>query len=71
MAGLELGDMLPDAELTAPDGASVNLRDYAGKPLVLYFYPKDDTAGCTREAQDFSTLLSDFDEAGAQVLGVS
>ena len=71
MAGLELGDTLPDAKLTAPDGTNVDLRDYAGKPLVLYFYPKDDTAGCTREAQDFSTLLPDFHKAGAQVLGVS
>ena len=71
MAGLELGDTLPDAKLTAPDGTNVDLRDYAGKPLVLYFYPKDDTAGCTREAQDFSALLPDFHRAGAQVLGVS
>ena len=71
MAGLELGDALPDAELTTPDGATVNLRDYAGKPLVLYFYPKDDTTGCTREAQDFSALLPDFHKAGANVLGVS
>ena len=71
MAGLELGDALPDAELTTPDGATVNLRDYAGKPLVLYFYPKDDTAGCTREAQDFSALLPDFHKVGAKVLGVS
>ena len=71
MAGLEVGDALPDAALTTPDGATVNLRDYAGKPLVLYFYPKDDTAGCTREAQDFSALLPDFHKAGAIVLGVS
>ena len=71
MAGLELGDALPDAELTTPDGATVNLRDYAGKPLVLYFYPKDDTTGCTREAQDFSALLPDFHKVGAKVLGVS
>ena len=71
MAGLEVGDALPDAVLTTPDGAAVNLRDYAGKPLVLYFYPKDDTAGCTREAQDFSSLLPEFRRAGAEVLGVS
>ncbi len=71
MAGLELGDTLPDVSLTAPDGGIVNLRDYAGKSLVLYFYPKDDTAGCTREAQDFSALLPAFRAAGAEVLGVS
>lgn len=71
MAGLEVGDALPDAVLMAPDGATINLRDYAGKPLVLYFYPKDDTAGCTREAQDFTALLADFDKAGAAVLAVS
>jgi peroxiredoxin Q/BCP len=71
MAGLEAGDGLPDAALTLPDGATVNLRDYAGRKLVLYFYPKDDTAGCTREAQDFSTLLADFRAAGAELLGVS
>ncbi|MGN6817897.1 MAG: peroxiredoxin [Sphingomonas sp.] len=71
MAGLEVGDALPDAALTTPEGTTVNLRDYAGKPLVLYFYPKDDTAGCTREAQDFSALLADFRKAGAEVLGVS
>ena len=71
MAGLEVGDMLPDAALTAPDGAEINLRDFAGKPLVLYFYPKDDTAGCTREAQDFTAALPDFYKAGAAVLGVS
>ena len=71
MAGLEVGDRLPDAVLTAPDGATINLRDYVGKPLVLYFYPKDDTAGCTREAQDFTAALPDFEKAGAAVLGVS
>jgi peroxiredoxin Q/BCP len=71
MAGLEVGDALPDAVLTTPDGATINLRDFAGKPLVLYFYPKDDTAGCTREAQDFTTLSADFHKAGAAVLAVS
>jgi len=71
MAGLEVGDMLPDVVLTAPDGAAINPRDFAGKALVLYFYPKDDTAGCTREAQDFTALLPDFDKAGVAVLAVS
>jgi len=47
------------------------LRSYAGHPFVLYFYPKDDTAGCTREAQDFSALLPEFEALGARLLGVS
>ena len=71
MAGLEAGEGLPDATLTLPDGGTVNLQDYAGKKLVLYFYPKDDTAGCTREAQEFSAALGAFETAGATVLGVS
>ena len=71
MAGLETGDGLPDATLATPDGGTVNLRDFAGKKLVLYFYPKDDTAGCTKEAQEFSAALDDFAAAGAAVLGVS
>jgi len=68
--GLEVGDALPDLELTGADGP-IRLRDYVGKPLVLYFYPKDDTAGCTREAQDFSAMAAEFAKAGAVVLGVS
>ncbi|MES2097796.1 MAG: peroxiredoxin [Pseudomonadota bacterium] len=71
MAGLELGDTLPDLALTAPDGGKIRLRDFIGKPFVLYFYPKDDTSGCTREAQAFSAALPDFAKAGAAVLGVS
>ena len=67
---IDVGGDLPDLELTGPDGP-IRLRDYIGKPLVLYFYPKDDTAGCTREAQDFSALGGDFADAGAAVLGVS
>ena len=65
------GDALPDLELTLPDGGSVRLDSYTGAPLVLYFYPKDDTTGCTREAQDFSALAPEFAKAGAAILGVS
>jgi peroxiredoxin Q/BCP len=71
MAGLEPGAALPDVVLTAPDGGTIRLRDFVGHPLVLYFYPKDDTPGCTREAQDFSTLYPQFRKVGATVLGVS
>lgn len=63
-------DMLPDLTLTAADGTPLRLRDLP-LPLVLYFYPKDDTPGCTREALDFSALADDFAAAGATVLGVS
>ena len=62
---------LPDLTLTGPDGAPLPLASFKGQPLVLYFYPKDDTSGCTREAQDFSALAPDFAAAGVRVLGVS
>lgn len=65
------GAKLPAIELATPSGGRANLRDYVGRPLVLYFYPKDDTPGCTREAQDFSRLMPEFRAAGAEVLGVS
>ena len=68
---IEEGGELPDVALTTPDGGTINLHDYVGKPLVLYFYPKDDTTGCTREAQDFSRLYDEFKALGAEVLGVS
>jgi peroxiredoxin Q/BCP len=64
------GAAAPDFELETSDGP-VRLSDFAGKTLVLYFYPKDDTAGCTREAQDFTALAPEFAKAGAAVLGVS
>lgn len=68
---LNEGDQLPDIRLTGPDGGAISLRDYAGRALVVYFYPKDDTPGCTREAQNFSALYPEFQAAGAEVLGVS
>ena len=64
------GDKAPALTITASDGSSVNLAS-PGQPLVLYFYPKDDTSGCTREAQDFTALAGDFSQAGAKVIGVS
>ena len=64
------GDKAPDLAVTASDGSTVNLAA-PGVPLVLYFYPKDDTSGCTREAQDFTALAGDFAKAGAKVIGVS
>ena len=65
------GDALPDLELTMPDGGPLRLGSFTGAPFVLYFYPKDDTTGCTREAQAFSDHIESFKRAGAVVLGVS
>ncbi len=70
MSGPGEGDKAPDFEL-ATAGGPVRLGDFKGKTLVLYFYPKDDTSGCTREAQDFTALAADFAKAGAAVVGVS
>src|SRR5213075_2197493 len=64
------GDKAPTITATASDGSSVNLAS-PGQPLVLYFYPKDDTSGCTREAQDFTALAKDFENAGVKVVGIS
>ena len=64
------GDKAPDIDVTASDGTVVNLAS-PGAPLILYFYPKDDTTGCTREAQDFTELAGDFATAGARIVGVS
>ncbi len=70
MAELDAGAKAPDFEMVG-EGGPVRLSDFAGKTLVLYFYPKDDTSGCTKEAQEFSALAADFAAAGAVVLGVS
>ena len=64
------GDRAPDLDVQASDGSTLNLAR-PGKPLLLYFYPKDDTSGCTREAQDFTAVAGDFKKAGATVIGVS
>jgi peroxiredoxin Q/BCP len=64
------GDKAPAINVTASDGSSVDLAS-PGQPLVLYFYPKDDTSGCTREAQDFTAHAGDFAKAGVKVIGVS
>ena len=67
---IEDGDKAPAITVTASDGSSVDLQA-PGKPLVLYFYPKDDTSGCTREAQDFTELAPEVSKAGVKVIGVS
>lgn len=62
---------LPDLSLPSTSGQTLALNSLAGRKLVLYFYPKDSTPGCTLEGQDFSRLYPDFQAAGAEVLGVS
>jgi peroxiredoxin Q/BCP len=68
---LALGETLPDIALISPDGEPVRTSDFAGKKLVLFFYPKDDTPGCTTENKDFSTLAERFANAGTVLLGIS
>jgi len=65
------GDKAPDLTLQVADGKPVRIARAKGKALVLYFYPKDDTPGCTTEAKDFSCLAGEFEGAGAEVLGIS
>ena len=67
---IDEGDKAPAITVTSSDGSTTNLAS-PGQPLVLYFYPKDDTSGCTREAQDFTALAGDFRTAGVKVIGVS
>ena len=64
------GDTAPALKVTSSDGSTVDLSS-PGQPLVLYFYPKDDTSGCTLEAQNFTQLAPDFKKAGVKVVGVS
>ena len=64
------GEKAPAIDVVSTDGSSVNLA-VPGQSLVLYFYPKDDTSGCTREAQDFTALAPEFEKAGVKVIGVS
>ena len=64
------GDKVPSLKTVLSDGSSLDLSSPGG-PLVLYFYPKDDTSGCTREAHDFTAVAGDFAKAGARVVGIS
>src|SRR5579864_7320474 len=65
------GDKAPDFRATADDGRTVSLADYKGKNLILYFYPKANTAGCTHEAVEFSAALKDFEALNTEVVGCS
>jgi peroxiredoxin Q/BCP len=70
-AAAGVGDAFPDIALETPDGGSVKASDFAGRKLVVFFYPKDDTPGCTTENIDFSALGDEFANAGTALLGVS
>ena len=70
-AGLAVGDKAPAFRLPSDAGGNVALKDFAGHPVVVYFYPKDDTAGCTTEACEFRDSWRAVQAAGAVVLGVS
>lgn len=71
MATLQAGDTAPAFRLEDEEGAAVSLSDFSGRRVVVYFYPADDTPGCTKEACQFSDLLDDFATAGADVVGIS
>jgi peroxiredoxin Q/BCP len=68
---LDIGDTLPDISFALDSGEQARFGDFAGKWLVLYFYPKDNTPGCTTESQQFRDLYADFVDQGAALLGVS
>ena len=68
---LKIGDLAPDFTLTDKDGHAVSLSDFKGKKVVLYFYPKDNTPGCTRQACAFAGAYAEFQERGVEVIGVS
>lgn len=65
------GDAMPDIAMETPEGGSVRAADFKGRKAVFFFYPKDNTPGCTTEAKDFSALKAEFDKAGVAVLGIS
>jgi peroxiredoxin Q/BCP len=71
MTDISIGTTAPDFDLPRDGGGRISLRDFRGKPLVLFFYPKDDTTGCTAESLAFTALADEFEKAGAGVIGMS
>ena len=71
MAGLNPGDLAPDFTLPRDGGGSISLSAFRGRPVVLFFYPKDDTKSCTLEAISFTELAPDFAAAGVELIGIS
>ena len=68
---LSVGDKIPDITLPANGGRTVGFKDFKGKKLVVYFYPKDNTPGCTQEGQDYRDLYKQYVKAGADIVGIS
>jgi thioredoxin-dependent peroxiredoxin len=68
---VDTGQKAPGFDLPTDGGGRVRLEEFRGKPVVLYFYPKDDTSGCTKEATGFSAAYADFRSAGAEIIGIS
>jgi peroxiredoxin Q/BCP len=68
---LKVGDTAPDFNSVDQNGKPVRLSDFKGKPVVVYFYPKDDTPGCTKEACNFRDNYTEYEKAGVKVLGIS
>ncbi|MCB1556630.1 MAG: thioredoxin-dependent thiol peroxidase [Alphaproteobacteria bacterium] len=71
MTGLNIGDRAPDFTLPTDGGGTITLSALKGRPVIVYFYPKDNTSGCTKEACDFRDNLAAFNEADAVVIGIS
>ena len=71
MSKLEAGSKAPSFDLPRDGGGSVSLASLAGRKIVLYFYPKDDTSGCTKEAIEFNALKNNFDKINTEIVGVS
>ncbi len=71
MSDLKIGDKAPDFDLPRDGSGNISLSNLEGKKVIVYFYPKDDTSGCTNEAQQFSALVADFEAANTIVLGIS
>lgn len=68
---LKIGDKLPDITLPSDEDKQINVKDYIGKNIVIYFYPKDDTSGCTTEAIDFSSAINEFKKLNTIIIGIS
>lgn len=68
---ITIGDLIPDLTVATTKNDALTLRDLAGKNLILYFYPKDSTPGCTTQGQNFRDLYKDFQDANTEILGVS
>ncbi|MBN8649615.1 MAG: thioredoxin-dependent thiol peroxidase [Caulobacterales bacterium] len=71
MSELNIGDIAPNFKLPKDNGGEISLDELQGKNVVVYFYPKDDTSGCTNQAQQFSAAIDDFSNANAKIIGIS